>query len=83
MLMAERGARHLVFTSRSGATHPKAAELIENLDKLGVKTKVFACDISNSMELANVLQEIQADGFPAVRGVITLAMQLQVIPSQR
>ncbi len=75
--MAERGARHLVFTSRSGAKDPRAKKMLEDLSRAGVRTKTFAANIGVEAQLLDILQEVKEEGFPAVRGVVTLAMQLQ------
>jgi NAD(P)-dependent dehydrogenase (short-subunit alcohol dehydrogenase family) len=77
MWMASKGARYLAFTSRSGASKPEAKALLDELAKINVQSKAFASDISNEAELTRVLQEIKAANFPAIRGVITFAMQLQ------
>jgi len=76
--MAERGARYLVFTSRSGAKDPRAQGTLEDLSELGVKTKVFTKDIGEPALFREVLEEIESSGFPRIRGVITFAMQLKV-----
>ncbi|KAJ4859547.1 KR domain-containing protein [Trichoderma breve] len=77
MWMASKGARYLAFTSRSGASRPEAKALLDELAKINVQSKAFASDISNEAELTRVLQEIKSANFPAIRGVITFAMQLQ------
>lgn len=75
--MVQQGARHIVFTSRSGATKPEAQKLIAQLEEMGAKTMAFACDISIASELKRILAVVKEE-FPPVRGVITCAMQLQV-----
>lgn len=74
--MAAKGARYLAFMSRSGANKPEAKALLDELAKINVQTKAFASDISNAVELTKVLQEIKSANFPAIRRVITFAMQL-------
>jgi NAD(P)-dependent dehydrogenase (short-subunit alcohol dehydrogenase family) len=76
--MVQQGARHIVFTSRSGATKPEAQKLLAELHKMGAKTMAFACDISKVSELQKVLTAIDKE-LPPVKGVITCAMQLQVL----
>ncbi|KAK3990438.1 Compactin diketide synthase mokB [Cladorrhinum sp. PSN332] len=75
--MAARGARYLVFTSRSGATKPEAQALLAKLEEQGVKTNAFACDIGDEAELQRILKEIEALGFPKIAGTVTFAMQIQ------
>jgi NAD(P)-dependent dehydrogenase (short-subunit alcohol dehydrogenase family) len=76
--MASKGARYLAFTSRTGASRPEAKVLLDDLTKLSVQSKAFACDIGNVAEFSQVLQDIQSANFPPIRGVVTFAMQLQV-----
>lgn len=46
-LVAERGVRHLVLTSRRGADAPGAGELASRLAELGARVEVLACDMAN------------------------------------
>ncbi|KAJ5715842.1 uncharacterized protein N7483_013023 [Penicillium malachiteum] len=75
--MSKQGAKHLVFTSRSGATKPEAKSLIDELQGQGVNTLAFACDISDAKEFRDVLDAVEANDFPPIKGVINCAMQLQ------
>ncbi|KAL6910061.1 KR domain-containing protein [Trichoderma evansii] len=75
--MASKGARYLVFTSRTGASKPEAKALLHALEKVSVQCKAFACDISSVATFGQVLQDIRSANFPPIRGVITFAMQLQ------
>ncbi|KAK3358219.1 hypothetical protein B0T25DRAFT_477401 [Lasiosphaeria hispida] len=75
--MASRGARHFLFTSRSGAKDPRAQQTLEELSQAGVKHMVFACDISDEAKLKQVLDQVESEGFPPIRGILMLAMQLQ------
>lgn len=76
--MAERGAKHLVVPSRSGATSQAAARLVADLTAVG-GVEVFAprCDVSSERELAAVLSECARRGMPPIRGCINAAMVLQ------
>ncbi|KAK0707101.1 hypothetical protein B0T26DRAFT_790998 [Lasiosphaeria miniovina] len=75
--MAARGARHLVFTSRSGAQSLEAQALLKALDEQGVRAKAFACDIGDAAEFKRVLADVESGGFPAITGAVTFAMQIQ------
>src|SRR5216684_75241 len=44
--LVDCGARHLVLTSRSGASNPGAAEFVAELQDRGVKVGVVPADIS-------------------------------------
>jgi NAD(P)-dependent dehydrogenase (short-subunit alcohol dehydrogenase family) len=74
--IAARGARYIVFTSRSVAQKPEAQELLAKLGEQGVNTKAFACDIGDEAEFRRVLSEIEVLGFPKVAGTVTFAMQI-------
>ncbi|MFF1960072.1 type I polyketide synthase [Streptomyces sp. NPDC058220] len=59
--MAERGAAHLVLTSRRGEDAPGAAELRAELEELGARVTIAACDAADRAALAGVLAAIPAD----------------------
>ncbi|MEU7474333.1 beta-ketoacyl reductase, partial [Streptomyces sp. NPDC044984] len=46
-LVAERGVRDLVLTSRRGPDAPGATELADELTALGARVEVLACDVSD------------------------------------
>ncbi|MEV5977416.1 type I polyketide synthase [Streptomyces sp. NPDC052114] len=60
-LVAERGVRHLLLTSRRGPAAEGAAELRAELVGLGAEVTVAACDTSDRRALAGLLAEIPAD----------------------
>ncbi|MFJ9847619.1 SDR family NAD(P)-dependent oxidoreductase, partial [Kitasatospora sp. NPDC101155] len=59
-LVAERGLRHLVLTSRRGQEAPGAAELSAELAALGATVTVAACDAADREALAALLAAIPA-----------------------
>ncbi|CAJ2511162.1 Uu.00g067870.m01.CDS01 [Anthostomella pinea] len=75
--MAKKGAKYLAVTSRSGAKDPEVQKILEELANLGVKTKVFAADIGDEAQCQNVLDELAAADFPAIKGTMVLAMNVQ------
>src|ERR1700761_6916955 len=75
--MVERGAKNIMFTSRSGEKNPKAAELVRKLRSMGANVEAFACDISNTRDLEMVIKAVSAK-YPPIRGVVTFAMEIQV-----
>ncbi|NJP44346.1 SDR family NAD(P)-dependent oxidoreductase [Streptomyces sp. PRB2-1] len=70
-LVADRGVRHLLLLSRSGAEAPGAAELAEELIALGASVDFAACDAADRDQLAAALALIPADR--PLRGVVHAA----------
>ncbi|MFI0772992.1 SDR family NAD(P)-dependent oxidoreductase, partial [Streptomyces sp. NPDC021218] len=60
-LVTERGARHLLLTSRRGAAAAGAAELAAELGGLGAEVTWAACDAADRDALAALLADIPAD----------------------
>ena len=73
--LAEWGAGNLVLLSRSGMDSPGAATAIEQLEALGCKVQITACDITDRDQLGRVFSNIQRN-LPPVKGVIHAAMVL-------
>jgi len=75
--MVEQGARHFAFISRSGASKPEAARVIENIGKCpGTSTRVYRADASDVVAMQCIIYSLQAER--PVRGVIHAAMVLRV-----
>ena len=75
--MVEKGAKSLVFISRSGLEKKEAQELVEELQYKGTTISIHACDVANENQLKSVLDEC-ARNLPPIRGCIQGAMVLQV-----
>ncbi|KAM7187391.1 hypothetical protein V8F33_011289 [Rhypophila sp. PSN 637] len=75
--MVSKGARHLVFTSRSGASSPESQSLWNDLASQGVETKAFALDISSKTAFFCLLTCLKNLNFSPIKGVISLAMQIR------
>ncbi|KAH7489416.1 Reducing polyketide synthase [Fusarium oxysporum f. sp. matthiolae] len=75
-LLVERGARHLVFLSRSAASRPEAQALLDELHAQGVQAKAFAVDVAEKSQLEPVINDVK-QSFPAIKGLIHCAMDLR------
>jgi acyl carrier protein len=73
------GARHLVLSSRSGASTPEAEAFVKNLRDRGIAVQIVKADAASSEEIARVFAEIRQSGQP-LRGVFHLAMVLDDAP---
>ncbi len=62
--LAERGARRIVLTSRSGPAARSVAELAAELAGAGSSVDVVACDIARRADVEGLLNRIAADGPP-------------------
>ncbi len=77
--LVECGARHLVLTSRSGASTPEAKEFLVKLQARGVNVQVLLADAGIPEDVTRVLAEISAAGHP-LKGVFHLAMVIDDAP---
>ena len=57
-LVTEHGARNLLLISRRGGAAPGATELLAELEELGAKTTIAACDVSDRAQLEGLLDSI-------------------------
>jgi acyl transferase domain-containing protein/NADPH:quinone reductase-like Zn-dependent oxidoreductase/SAM-dependent methyltransferase len=76
--LAEKGAHHLVFLSRSafsGAENKAFALQLQNT--YNITPLAYDCDVVNEKALQAVLDDLKAKGLPPVKGCATGAMVLQ------
>ena len=74
--MASKGAKHLIFLSRSGKVTGDAVDMVEELKKQGCEAHVFACDVSDAERMKEVFEQC-ARTLPPIRGCIQGSMVLQ------
>ncbi|MFE2376995.1 SDR family NAD(P)-dependent oxidoreductase [Streptomyces sp. NPDC059398] len=69
--LAESGqADHLVLVSRRGGEAPGMPDLVGDLDGLGVRVTVAACDVGDREQLAEVLRDVPLTGVVHAAGVL-------------
>ncbi|KAJ5832327.1 hypothetical protein N7474_000638 [Penicillium riverlandense] len=74
--LPQKGARHLVLVSRSGASTEMAKKAVEDLTHAGVTVDVCRCDIANQQSVDQKLAPLLSRS-PPVGGVIYGAMVLR------
>lgn len=75
--MASLGARHLVLLSRSGVKSDNARDLVEKLEKDGVRVYAPPCDVSKADEVEEVVAHVNAT-MPPIKGCIHGALVVKV-----
>ena len=73
--LAEKGAKHLILISRSGATLPEACQTIQNLKDKGVSVKVAAADVADYDQMKLLIKECGKE-MPPIKGIVHSAMLL-------
>lgn len=73
--LVECGARHLVLSSRSGASTPEAVEFVAKLESQGISTRVIKADIGEPEDVKRLISEI-----PTLKGIFHLAMVIDDAP---
>lgn len=69
-LMADRGARHLIFVSRSGAKTPEDFQFLSSLSQRGVKALILRADVCNEDDLRRALSSTD---MPPIKGAVQCA----------
>jgi len=73
------GARHLVLSSRSGASTPDAEAFVSSLRDRGVVVQILKADAGSPNDIGRLFTDIQQNGQP-LRGVFHLAMFIDDAP---
>jgi NADPH:quinone reductase-like Zn-dependent oxidoreductase len=80
--LVKNGARHLVLSSRSGASTPQRKRFVQSLRDRGVNARVVRADVGSDEDVARLLAEIRAGDQP-LRGVFHSAMVIDDAPLAR
>ena len=59
--LAGEGAEHVMLTSRRGLQAPGAAELVEELEGMGARVSVVACDVADRAQLRQALDSVPGE----------------------
>jgi acyl transferase domain-containing protein/NADPH:quinone reductase-like Zn-dependent oxidoreductase/SAM-dependent methyltransferase/acyl carrier protein len=73
--LVQSGARHLVLSSRSGASTPQAEAFVQKLREAGTQVHIVKADAASSADMARLFSVINETGQP-LRGVFHLAMAI-------
>lgn len=77
--LIECGARHLVLSSRSGASTPEAVAFIEKLQAQGIDVRVIKADVGTAKDVNRLIAEAGTEEAP-LKGVFHLAMVIDDAP---
>jgi acyl carrier protein len=77
--LVDCGARHLVLTSRGGASSQEACKFVADLQERGVEVRVAPADIGAPDDVRRLLEEIKS-GTQPLRGLFHLAMVIDDAP---
>jgi NADPH:quinone reductase-like Zn-dependent oxidoreductase len=74
--MAERGAKHLIFLSRSAGVSDAHQEFLNELHAMGCAAQTFAGSVANIEDVKKVVR----DADKPIIGVLQMSMVLRVLP---
>jgi acyl transferase domain-containing protein/NADPH:quinone reductase-like Zn-dependent oxidoreductase/SAM-dependent methyltransferase/acyl carrier protein len=77
--LVQSGARHLVLSSRSGASTSEAEQFVNSLRDRGVTVQIMKGDVGSSDDVGRLFAEIRKTGQP-LYGVFHLAMVIDDAP---
>ncbi|KAI0898729.1 hypothetical protein F4806DRAFT_506709 [Annulohypoxylon nitens] len=70
--MVERGARHLIFLSRSSTGRPNSTLFLEGLARFGAKTEIIQCNVTDLDALTSIIERVSNKSL--IKGVVHAAM---------
>ncbi len=79
--MVQRGARHLVYLSRTGATKPEAQLFLNDLQSQSVDAKVQKGDVLNLQDVKDAVSASERPIKGVIQGALTLNVRCLIYPS--
>ena len=77
--LVDAGARHLVLSSRSGASTPEAVDFVASLVARGIETTVVKADVGSPADVKALIAGLRAATTP-LKGIFHLAMVIDDAP---
>ena len=74
--LADHGAKHLAFFSRTDDVQPAARKVLDQLEERNVEAKIYVCDVTDPAALKRVVAQI-GNELPPIKGVIQGAKVLR------
>lgn len=75
--MASRGAKHLVFLSRTGRITEPVQQTLNDLKSKGCQAHIFACDVTDADRVKAVVEKV-TNTLPPIKGCIQGSMVIRV-----
>ena len=74
--LADHGAKHLAFFSRTADIPPAAQRVLDQLNERNVEARVYVCDVTDPEALKKAVAQI-GNEMPPIKGVVQGAMVLR------
>ncbi|KAL9103462.1 MAG: hypothetical protein Q9163_001490 [Psora crenata] len=74
--LAEHGAKHLAFFTRTNEVRPAARKILDQLKEREVEAKLYVCDVTDAEALERTIARIGSE-MPPIKGVVQGAMVLR------